>query len=80
MLARSLMDRGGKVLVAAPAASALGDNEFLIGLLEIVDQLACQLVVKRCPHRNLQGDRVAVEAGAVGAQAVFAALRLVLGL
>ena len=49
------------------------------GSLKVVDQLAGFLVVKGCADRNLQDDGVAVEAGAVGAHAVLAALRLVLG-
>ena len=78
MLARSLVGAGGEVLVAAAAAPALGDDDLLVGLLEVVNQLAGFLVVKRRADRDLQNDGVAVEAGAVGAQAVFAALRLVL--
>jgi hypothetical protein len=54
VLARSLVGAGGKVLVAAPAASALGDDDLLVGLLEVVDQLAGLLVVKRCADRDLQ--------------------------
>ena len=79
VLARSLVGAGGEVLVAAAAAPALGDDQALVGLLEVVDQLAGLLVVKRCADRHLQHDRVAVQAGAVGAHAVLAALRLVLG-
>ena len=43
-----------------------------------MDQLAGFLVVKGCADRDLQDDGVAVEAGAVGAHAVLAALALVL--
>ena len=42
-------------------------------------QLAGLLVVEAGAHRNLQNDRVAVQPRAVRAHAVFAALRLVLG-
>ncbi len=73
------MGAGGKVLVAASAASALGDDQALVGNLEVVYQLAGFLVVKGCAHRHLQHDRVAVEPGAVGSHAVLAALRFVLG-
>ena len=78
MLARSLVGAGGEVLVAAAAAAAFGDDEALVGLLEVVHQLAGFLVVERGADGNLQDDRVAVQAGAVGAHAVLAALRLVL--
>ena len=78
VFARGLVNRGGKVLVPASAASALGDDDALVRLLEVVDQLAGFLVVKGCADRDLQDDGVAVQAGAVGAQAVFAALALVL--
>ncbi len=44
-----------------------------------MDQFAGLIVVNSGADRNLQDDRVAVGAGAVGAHAVFAALRLVLG-
>ena len=73
------MGAGGEVLVAAAAASALGDDQALVGLLEVVHQLAGFLVVKRGADRHLQHDRMAVLAGAVGTHAVLAALRLVLG-
>ena len=79
MLAGSLVGGCGKVLVAASAAAALGDDQALVGLAEVVDQLAGFLVVKGCAHGDLQDGGVAVEAGAVGAHAVLAALRLVLG-
>ncbi len=79
VLARGLVGGGGEVLVAASAAAALGDDQALVGLLEVVDELAGFLVVKRCADGDLQDDGVAVEAGAVGAHAVLAALRLVLG-
>ena len=61
VLARRLVGAGGKVLVAASAASALGDDEALVRLLKIVNQFAGLLVVKRCADRDLQHDRVAVE-------------------
>jgi hypothetical protein len=54
VLARSLVGAGGEVLVAAPAAPALGDDDALVGLLEVVDQLAGLLVVERCADGNLQ--------------------------
>ena len=62
------------MLVAAAAAPALGDDDALIGGLEVVDQLAGVLVVKGGADGDLQDDGVAVEAGAVGALAVLAAL------
>jgi len=44
-----------------------------------VDQLAGVLVEQGCADGDLQDDGVAVEAGAVGAHAVLAALALVFG-
>ena len=73
------MRAGGEVLVAAPAASALGDDDLLVGLLEIVHQLAGFGVEERGADGHLQRDRAAVLPGAVGAHAVLAALRFVLG-
>ena len=73
------MGAGGEVLVAAAAAAALGDGDALVGLAEVVDELAGFRVEERGADGNLEGDVAAVEAGAVGAHAVFAALRLVLG-
>jgi len=77
VFAGSLVDGGGEVLVAASAASAASDYDFLVGGLEVVDELAGFLVVKGCAYRDLEGDRAAVKAGAVGAHAVFAALAFV---
>ena len=79
VLAGSLVGAGGEVLIATAAAAAFGDDELLVGLLEVVDELAGFLVVKGCSDRDLQDDGFAVEAGAVGAQAMLAALGLVLG-
>ncbi len=79
MLAWSLVGAGGEVLVAAAAAAARGNGDALVGLLEVVDELAGFRVEERGADGDLQGDVAAVEAGAVGAHAVLAALRLVLG-
>jgi hypothetical protein len=65
------------VLVAATAASALGDDDLLVGVLEVVHQFAGVLVVNGCAHGDFEDDGASVEAVAVGAEAVFAALRLV---
>jgi hypothetical protein len=54
VLARGLVDGGGEVLVAAAAAPAFGDDDALVGGLEVVDQLAGVLVVKSCADRDLQ--------------------------
>ena len=77
VLAGSLVDGGGEVLVAASAASALGDDDLLVGLGKVVNQLAGFLVVKAGAYGNLQNDRFGVLAGAVRAHAVFAVPRLV---
>ena len=79
VLARGLVGAGGEVLVAAAAAAALGDDDALVGLAEVVDQFAGFLVEERGADGDLQDDGAAVQPGAVGAHAVLAALRLVLG-
>ncbi len=79
VLPGGLVDTGGEVLVATPAAAALGDDDLLVWFLEVVDQLAGVLVVKGRPDWHLQEDGVAVGPAAVGSHAVLAALRLVLG-
>jgi len=79
MLTRSLMSAGGEVLVAPSAASALGDDDPFVGLGEVVDQFAGFEVVERSADRYLKDNGFAVEAGAIGAHAVLAALGLVLG-
>jgi hypothetical protein len=71
------MGAGGKVLVAASAASPLGHDDALVGRLEIMHQFARFLVVERGAHGNLEDDGLSVETGAVGAHAMLAALRLV---
>ena len=67
------------MLIASAATAAFGDDHLLVGGLEVMDEFAGVLVVKGCAYRDLEGDRVAVGAGAIGAHAVFAALALVLG-
>ena len=79
VLAGGLVDGGGEVLVAASAASAFGDHYAFIGGFKIMNQLARVLVVEGGADGNLEGDGAAVESGAVGAEAVFAALGFVLG-
>src|SRR5665213_3161711 len=78
MLARSLMCRCGKVLVAAPPATALGNDYTLVRLLEIVHQLAGLRVVHRGANRNLQRGGAPIQPGAIGPHAMFATLRFVL--
>jgi hypothetical protein len=79
VFAGGLVDGGGKVLIAAASATTFGDDDAFIGGFEIVDQLARVLVEERGADGNLEDDGVAVEAGAVGAHAMLAALALVLG-
>ena len=68
MLAGRLVGAGGEVLVAAPSASALGDDDALVGLGEVVDQLAGLDRRKgRVPTGTCRTTDLAVEAGAVGA-------------
>src|SRR5579862_1842552 len=80
VFARSLVRAGGKVLVAASATAAFGNDDLLIWVLEIVDELAGLLIVEAGADGDLEDDGAAVLPGAVGAHAVFAPLRLVLGI
>ena len=68
------------MLLAASAAPAARNDDALVGLREVVHQLAGLVVVDDGAHRNLQHDALALAAGPVGAFAVTAALRLVLGI
>jgi hypothetical protein len=70
----------GEVLIAAATATAAGDDEALIGLGEVVDELAGVGVEEHGAYGNLEDGIFAVAAGAVGAHAVFAALAFVLGI
>ena len=78
VLARGLVNGGGEVLVAAAAATTLGDDYAFVGLGKVVNKLAGFLVVEGGADGDLEGDGFSVEAGAVGSQAVLAALGLVL--
>src|SRR5271168_73944 len=73
------MGAGGEVLVAASAASAFGDDDGLVGAGEVVDELAGGVVVEERAYGDFEGIAFAGVAGAVGAEAVAAALSLVLG-
>ena len=53
VLAGRLVNAGGKVLVAASAAPALGDDHLFVGRLEVVDQLACVVIEEGCAYRDL---------------------------
>ncbi len=66
------------MLIPASAASATGDHQTLIGMSEVVDQLAGFGVEEHGAHRNLQDQIFAIAAGAVGAHAVLPALAFVL--
>lgn len=74
MLARSLVGGRGEVLVAAAAAAGAGDDDALVGMLEVVDEVAGFLVVDHCADGDLEDDVVSVATGAVGTHAVLAAL------
>jgi hypothetical protein len=78
VFARSLMGAGGKVLVAATAATAPGDDDSLIGMGEVVDQLAGLVVVEQGSDRDFQGSVLACLTGTVGAETVASALGFVL--
>src|SRR5262249_3280358 len=77
MLARRLVRAGGKVLVAATAAPAMGDDNALVGLRKIVDFLTSLVVIHNGSDRNLEDDAFAVTAGAFGASAVASGFRVV---
>ena len=74
VFARSLMPRLGEMLVAAPAAPALGNQNAATGSGEIGDGFARSFVVGKCADRDLQDHIIAGVAGAVGAFAVAAAV------
>ena len=59
-------------------AGPLPDDDCLVRAAEVMDQLTRQIVIQQCSHRYLQGRDLARIARAVRAQAVAAALRLVL--
>ena len=73
------MGAGGEVLVAASAASAAGDDDGVAGLGEVVDELAGLVVVEEGADGDVEGGVFAGGAGHVGAEAVAAAIGLVLG-
>src|SRR5208337_3871646 len=80
VLAGSLMGRSGEAGVAATAASAARHNDALVGMREVVHQLACDLVVNDRADRHFQHDAFALASGLVGALAVASALSLVFGI
>ena len=53
VLARGLVGGGGEVLVAAAAAAAAGDDDFVVGVGEVVDELAGVVVVEQRCRRGL---------------------------
>lgn len=79
VLAGSLMGGGGEVLVAATAATAVGDDDALVGMLEVVDEVAGIVVVDEGADGNFEDDVESVASGAVGTHAVLAALGAVEG-
>ena len=79
MLARGLVRAGGEVLVAATSAAASGDDDGFIRVGKVVDEFAGLIVVKQCADRDFERGGFAGVSGAVGAEAVTAALRLMLG-
>ncbi len=79
VLARGLVGAGGEVLVASSAASAFGDDDGFVGVGEVVDELAGLVVVEKSADGDFEGGVFAGLTGAVGAEAVAAALGFVLG-
>ncbi len=79
MLAGSLVGAGGEVLVATATAATTGDDEGVVGAGEVVDEFAGIVVEEQGSDGDLEGGGLACVAGAVGAEAVAAALGFVLG-
>src|SRR6185312_4827369 len=77
MLARGLMCTGGKVLVAAPAASTVRHDDSLIRPGKIMHLLARIFVVNNGSDWHFQHNALAVATGAVGAFSVTSTLGLV---
>ena len=77
VLARGLMRGGGEAGVAAATASAMGDDDALIGAGKVPDFLAGFFVVDDGADRDLENDVDAFASGAVGAFAVASALGFV---
>ena len=80
VFARGLMGAGGEVLVAASATTAFGDDDGLVGVGEVVDEFAGLVVVEEGADGDFKGGVFAGGTGAVGAEAVAAALGFVLGI
>jgi hypothetical protein len=59
VLARGLVGAGGEVLVAASAASAAGDDDGLVGVGEVVDELAGGVVVEQGADGDFEGGGLA---------------------
>src|SRR6185369_3497120 len=78
MFPGSLVRRCGKVLVTSTAAAALGNDQPLVRMLEVVHQLASVLVIDKRSDRHLQDDVFALRASAVRTLTVTSALCLVL--
>ena len=79
VLARRLMRAGGEVLIAAATATATRDDDLIVGLREVMDEIAGVVVVEQSADWDFEDERVAGGAGHIGAEAVAATLGLVLG-
>ncbi len=73
------MGAGGKMLVAPTATAPFSYDDGLVGVGEVMDEFAGLVVVEQGADRDLKGGVLAGLAGAVGAEAMAAALGLVLG-
>ena len=80
VFARRLVGAGGEVLVAAPAATAFGDDNRLVGVGKAVDKLPGLVVIQQGANGDFEGGVFAGLTRAVGAEAVATALRLPLGI
>jgi hypothetical protein len=65
------------MLIPPSTASSLGDNDAFVRLGEIMDPLACLIVIDNGPDRDFEDHTFAVATGAVGAFAVASALAFV---
>ena len=74
VFAGSLVPGLGEMLIAAPAASSVDDQDALAGRGEIGERFSGLIVEDQRADRNLQDHFVAGVAGAVGAFAVAAAV------
>src|SRR6476646_1665051 len=77
MFPRRLMGGGGESRVATSAAAAVGDDNALVRLREVVDFVASLIIKEDGTDRDFQGDVFSFASGLIGAFAVTSALSFV---